>query len=130
MKNESLYQKKQINFEKLNSIRFQNYKELNQLFDTINFEKYNMTLISPNKDDNHICKEIPSNIIIKLSHIINYYFPYIPKLQNGDYEEPNIRFIYNLCEKIFDRKDILMKEESKIANLLKYPKYRFIFLNV
>ena len=81
MENESVYQKKQINFEKLTSINFQNFKELNQLFDSINFEKYNMTLISPNKDDNHICKEIPSNIIIKLSHIINYYFPYIPKLQ-------------------------------------------------
>ena len=128
MENESVYQKKQINFEKLTSINFQNFKELNQLFDTINFEKYNMTLISPNKDDNHICKEIPSNIIIKLSHIINYYFPYIPKLQKGDYEEPNIRFIFNLCEKIFDRKDISIEEESKIANILKYPKYRFAFL--
>jgi len=128
MENESAYQKKQINFEKLTSINFQNFKELNQLFDTINFEKYNMTLISPNKDDNHICKEIPSNIIIKLSHIINYYFPYIPKLQKGDYEEPNIRFIFNLCEKIFDRKDISIEEESKIANILKYPKYRFAFL--
>ena len=128
MENESVYQKKQINFEKLTSINFQNFKELNQLFDTINFEKYNMTLISPNKDDNHICKEIPSNIIIKLSHIINYYFPYIPKLQKGDYEEPNIRFIFNLCEKIFDKKDISIGEESKIANILKYPKYRFAFL--
>ena len=128
MENESVYQKKQINFEKLTSINFQNFKELNQLFDSINFEKYNMTLISPNKDDNHICKEIPSNIIIKLSHIINYYFPYIPKLQKGDYEEPNIRFIFNLCEKIFDKKDISIGEESKIANILKYPKYRFAFL--
>ena len=128
MENESVYQKKKINFEKLNLISFQNFKELNQLFDTINFEKYNMNLISPNKDDDHICKQIPSNIIIKLSHIINYYFPYIPKLQRGDYEEPNIRFIFNLCEKIFDTKDILRKEESKIANLLKNPNYRFVFL--
>ena len=128
LENESVYQKKQIKFEKLTSISFQNFKELNQLFDTINFEKYNMTLISANKDDNHICKEIPSNIIIKLSHIINYYFPYIPKLQKGDYEEPNIRFIVNLCEKIFDKKDISVEEETKIANLLKYPKYRFAFL--
>ena len=128
LENESVYQKKQINFEKLTSINFQNFKELNQLFDTINFEKYNMTLISPNKDDNHMCKEIPSNIIMKLSHIINYYFPYIPKLQKGDYEEPNIRFIFNLCEKIFDKKDISLVEETKIANLLKYPQYRFAFL--
>ena len=128
MENESVYKKRKINFEKLNSISFQNFKELNKLFDTINFGKYNMTLISSNKDDNHICKEIPSNIIIKLSQIINNYFPYIPKLQKGDYEEPNIRFIFNLCEKIFDKKDILRKEESKIANLLKFPNYRFVFL--
>jgi len=128
LENESVYQKKQINFEKLTSINFQSCKELNQLFDTIDFEKYNMTLISPNKDDNHICKEIPSNIIIKLSHIINYNFPYIPILQRGDYEEPNIRFIFNLCGKIFDKKDISTEEESKIANLLKFPKYSFAFL--
>ena len=128
LENESVYQKKQINFEKLTSINFQSCKELNQLFETIDFEKYNMTLISPNKDDNHICKEIPSNIIIKLSHIINYNFPYIPILQRGDYEEPNIRFIFNLCGKIFDKKDISTEEESKIANLLKFPKYSFAFL--
>lgn len=128
IENESTYQKKEISFEKLTSINFQNDKDLNQLFESLNFEQYNMTLISQNKDDNHICKEIPSNIIIKLSHIINYYFPYIPKLQKGDYEEPNIRFIFNLCEKLFDKKDILMEEERKIANLLKYPKYRFSFL--
>ena len=128
LENESVYLKKQINFEKLTSISFQNFRELNQLFDTINFEKYNMILISPNKDDNHMCKEIPSNIIKKLSYIINYNFPYIPKLQKRDYEEPNIRFIFNLCEKIFEKKDILMEEETKIANLLKNPKYRFAFL--
>jgi hypothetical protein len=77
MENESVYQKKKINFEKLNLISFQNFKELNQLFDTINFEKYNMNLISPNKDDDHICKEIPSNIIIKLSHINKYNYQYL-----------------------------------------------------
>ena len=122
------YQKRKLNFENLTSFDYKNYKELDQLFENINFENYNAVLISSNRNDNHLCKEIPSNIIIKLSQIINYYFPYIPKLKEGDYEEPNIRFIKILTAKFFEEEIISEEEENKIINILKYNKYRLEFL--
>ena len=60
------YQKKELNFENLTYKNYQNYKELNQLFESITFENYNAVLIYPNKDDYHSCKELSPDIVIEL----------------------------------------------------------------
>ena len=125
------YQKKELNFENLTAINYQNYNELNELFESITFEKYNMTLISSNKDDNHLCKQIPPKVIIKLSSLMNSYFPYIPKLEDGDYEEPNNRLIKNFIEKIFKEDEVISEnEENNLNIILKESQYRFLFLKL
>ena len=122
------YQKKELNFENLSTINYQNYKELNQLFESISFEQYKTVLISSNIDNYNFRKEIPSEIIIKLSYILNYYFSYIPKLEKIDFEEPTIKFIASLTEKLFNESFISESEENNIINDLKKNKYRLIFL--
>ena len=123
------YQKKELNFENLTAINYQNYNELNELFESITFEKYNMTLISSNKEDNHLCKQIPPEVIIKLSNLMNSYFPYIPKLEDGDYEEPNNRLIKTFIRKIFNEDGVVSEnEENNLNIILKESQYRFLFL--
>ena len=122
------YQKKELNFENLTSINFQNYKELNQLFESITFEQYKTLVISSNKDDYNLYKELPQEIIIKLSYILNFYFSYIPKLEKGDFDEPKIKFISAIIQKLFTDNLISKEEESNIINILKKNKYRLIFL--
>ena len=124
------YQKKDLNFENLTSINFQNYKELNQLFESINFENYNTVLIYPNKNDYHSCRELSPDIVIKLSKIINSHFPYIEEIKEGDYEEPNSKIISNVTKKLFDGILINENEENNIINVLKKNNYRLEFLKV
>ena len=124
------YQKKECNFENLASINYQNYKELNQLFEHLSFERYNTILISSNKDDEHVCEEIPPEIIIKLSSIINYFFPYIPKLEDGDYEDPILRIIKIVIDKMFKGEFISSNEENRFINVLRHEKYRIEFLKL
>lgn len=122
------YQQKELNFENLTYTNFQNYKELNQLFESITFENYNAVLIYPNKDDYHSCKELSPDIVIELSNIINSNFPYIEKIKKGDYEEPNIKLINNVTKKLFDGSFISEIEENNIIKVLKIKEYRLIFL--
>ena len=122
------YTKKELNFENLISVNFQNYKELNQLFESINFENYNTVLIYPNKNDYHSCKELPPDIVIELSNIINSNFPYVEKIKEGDYEEPNTKLIKNITEKLFDGILISEIEENNIINVLKNREKRLEFL--
>ena len=122
------YQKKELNFENLTYKNYQNYKELNQLFENLDFEKYNMILISSNKDDNHICRDIPPEIIRKLSNAINHHFPYIPILGKNDYEDPNLRIIRTVNDKIFKGDFISPDEENNFINVLIHKKYRLGFL--
>ena len=124
------YRKKDLNFENLTSINFQNYKELNQLFESINFENYNTVLIYPNKNDYHSCRELSPDIVIKLSKIINSHFPYIEEIKEGDYEEPNSKIISNVTKKLFDGILINENEENNIINVLKKNNYRLEFLKV
>ena len=124
------YQKKDLNFENLTSINFQNYNELNQLFESITFENYNTILIYPNKNDYHSCKELPPDIVIELSNIINSHFPYIEKMKEGDYEEPNSKIINNVTKKLFEGILINEIEENNIINVLKNSGYRLEFLKV
>ena len=124
------YQKKDLNFENLTSVNFQNYKELNQLFESINFENYNTVLIYPNKNDYHSCRELSPDIVIKLSKIINSHFPYIEEIKEGDYEEPNSKIISNVTKKLFDGILINENEENNIINVLKKNNYRLEFLKV
>ena len=124
------YRKKDLNFENLTSVNFQNYKELNQLFESINFENYNTVLIYPNKNDYHSCRELSPDIVIKLSKIINSHFPYIEEIKEGDYEEPNSKIISNVTKKLFDGILINENEENNIINVLKKNNYRLEFLKV
>ena len=124
------YQKKDLNFENLTSINYQNYNELNQLFESITFENYNTILIYPNKNDYHSCKELPPDIVIELSNIINSHFPYIEKMKEGDYEEPNSKIINNVTKKLFEGILINEIEENNIINVLKNSGYRLEFLKV
>ena len=124
------YRKKDLKFENLTSINFQNYKELNQLFESINFENYNTVLIYPNKNDYHSCRELSPDIVIKLSKIINSHFPYIEEIKEGDYEEPNSKIISNVTKKLFDGILINENEENNIINVLKKNNYRLEFLKV
>jgi hypothetical protein len=130
METQNSYHNKKCKFENLACLNYQNYKELNQLFEHLSFEKYNTIVISSNKDDNHLCKEIPPEIIIKLSNIINYYFPYIPKLEDGDYEDPILRIIKTVVDKMFKGEYISENEENKFINVLRHDKYRIIFLKL
>jgi hypothetical protein len=124
------YQKKDLNFENLTSINYQNYNEFNQLFESITFENYNTILIYPNKNDYHSCKELPPDIVIELSNIINSHFPYIEKMKEGDYEEPNSKIINNVTKKLFEGILINEIEENNIINVLKNSGYRLEFLKV
>jgi hypothetical protein len=122
------YQKKDLNFANLASINYQNYKELKHLFENLSFEKYKTILISSNKIDNHICKDITPEIMIKLSKIINLFFPYISKLEKGEYEEPNIKFIHFITQKLISENCITKEEEYNLINIFKEQKYRLEFL--
>ena len=124
------YQKKDLNFENLTFINFQNYNELNKIFESITFENYNTVLIYPNKNDYHSCKELSPDIVIELSNIINSHFPYIEKMKEGDYEEPNSKIINNVTKKLFDGILINENEENNIINVLKNSGYRLEFLKV
>ena len=122
------YQEKVLNFENLIQINYQDCKELNHLFETINFENYKTVFIYSNKDDYHSCKELPPEYVIEISKIINSKFPYIPKLDIGDYEEPNYKIIKIVTEKMLNNEIISENEENIIINALKKKKYRLIFL--
>ena len=122
------YQKRELSFENLSTVNYQNYNELNQLFESIPFEQYKTVFLSSNVDNYNWRKEIPSEVIIKLSYILHYYFPYIPKLKKIDFEEPKIKFISVLIQKLFNDDFISESEENNIINDLKKNKYRLIFL--
>ena len=122
------YQEKVLNFENLIKINYQDCKELNHLFETINFENYKTVFIYSNKDDYHSCKDLPPEYVIEISKIINSKFPYIPKLDIGDYEEPNYKIIKIVTEKMLNNEIISENEENTIINVLKKKKYRLIFL--
>ena len=125
LENQNNSQKKQLSFDKLSAINFKNYAELNKLFESLSFEQYNMTLISSNKSDHHLCKGIPPEIVIKLSDLVNSYFPYIPKLEDDDYEDPNSRLIRILTEQLFKENESITENEiNNIIPLLSQSKYR------
>ena len=128
IESQHIYQKKELNFQNLTNINYQNYKELNQLFESINFENYKAVLLYPNKDDYHSCKELPPEIVIKLTNYINSYFSYITKMEIGDYEEPNQKIINDIIKKIFADDIVSENEENIINNVLKKNEYRLQFL--
>ena len=122
------YREKVLNFENLIEINYQDCKELNNLIETINFENYKTVFIYSNKDDYHSCKELPPEYVIEISKIINSNFPYIPRLEIGDYEEPNSKIINTVTKKMFNNEIISENEENIIINVLKKNEYRLIFL--
>ena len=125
---QSEYKKKDLNFGNLTPVNYHKYKEFNQLLEKIFFEKYQTVLISSNIIDDHICEGITSETMIKLSKILNLFFPYIKKLEKGDYEEPNIKFLHFIAEKLISENFITEEEENNLINILKDIKYRLEFL--
>ena len=128
IKSQHNYGEKELNFENLIEIHYQDCKELNHFFETLNFEKYKTIYIYSNKDDYHSCKGLPPEYVIEISKIINSNFSYIPRLEIGDYEEPNSRIINTVAQKMFNDDVISKKEENFINNVLKKKEYQLIFL--
>ena len=122
------YGKKELNFENLIEINYQDCEELNHLIENISFENYKTIFIYSNKDDYHSCKELPPEYVIEISKIINSNFPYIPKLEIGDYEEPHSKIINAVTQKMFNNEVISENEKNIIINVLKKIEYRIIFL--
>ena len=90
-----------------------------------------MTLISSNKTDNLICKRIPPEVIIKLSNIINSQFPYIPKLEEEDFEEPNDTQIRIVTDKLFSENDLIPENEiNNLIKLLSQDTFRLKFIHL
>jgi hypothetical protein len=129
IENQKNYKKEQLNFDKLAAINFRDYTELNSFFEAIPFEQYSMTLISSNKNENPICKRIPPEVIIKLSCIINSHFPYIPKLEEGDFEGPNDIQIRTVTDKLFTENDLIPENEiNDLLKLLNQSTFRLKFM--
>ena len=128
IKSQNDYGEKVLNFENLIEINYQDCKELSDLIENINFENYKTVFIYSNKDDYHSCKELPAEYVIQLSKIINSNFPYIPKLEVGDYEEPNSKIINTVTKKMFNNDIIFENEENIVVNVLKKKEYRLMFL--
>lgn len=128
IESQHIYQKKELNFQNLTNINYQNYKELNKLFESITFENYKPVMLYPNKDDYHPCKELPPEIVIKLSNYINSNFPYVTKIKIGDYEEPNQKIINTITKKIFEDDIVSENEENIIKKVLTKNEYRLKFL--
>ena len=128
METQHNYRKKELSFENLIEINYQDCKELYHLFEAMNFENYKTIFIYSNKDDYHSCKNLPPEYVIELSKIINSNFPYITRLEIGDYEEPNSKIINIITQKLFNDEIITKKEENIINNVLKKEEYRILFL--